>query len=198
MSYSPAVSSYAVNGTTGHLIVTYDNGATQDIGSVVGATGATGATGAVGATGATGSAGVSVTGAAINSSGQLVLTLSNGSTINAGAAVALAGFHVINKTASFNVVASDFVANNITYYRISAGAASVVVGVDASLFVGSYIRLKRIDNVALNTVTIQTANNNELMDSVLSELEGGFVSRDLFAVNSTTLDVVGAGDALWA
>ena len=42
MSYSLAISSFAINGTTGHLIVNYVNGTSTDLGLVVGAAGASG------------------------------------------------------------------------------------------------------------------------------------------------------------
>lgn len=59
-------------------------GATGMTGSA-GPTGAQGPKGDKGATGATGPQGVSVTDADINSAGELMLTMSNGTTINAGA-----------------------------------------------------------------------------------------------------------------
>lgn len=87
-----------INGS-GHLILTLSNNSTVDAGLVKGSDGGTGATGPTGATGSTGAkgdtgntgstgsqgiAGVSVTSAAVNGPGHLILTLSNGSTVDAG------------------------------------------------------------------------------------------------------------------
>lgn len=83
------VSITAANIVSGNLVLTFSNTTTLDVGNVVGPTGATGATGsagptgATGATGAQGNPGVSVTAANVQS-GNLVLTLSNSATIDAG------------------------------------------------------------------------------------------------------------------
>jgi len=107
------ISNAAVNGS-GHLIITTTDGSTIDAGYVVGATGAqgpagadgaqgpkgdtgpqgpqgikgdtgaTGATGAQGPAGPAGADGVGITNAIVDISGNLVLTKSNGATINAG------------------------------------------------------------------------------------------------------------------
>ena len=83
----------------GELILTLSDNTQINVGVVVGATGPAGAAGADGAAGAagtngttgtngtngtTGTNGVSVTGANVNSNGNLILTLSDSSTINAG------------------------------------------------------------------------------------------------------------------
>ena len=67
----------------GNLILSYSNTSTQDVGSVTGPTGPQGNVGPTGNTGATGPQGISVTNAAL-SSDNLILTLSNASTIDAG------------------------------------------------------------------------------------------------------------------
>lgn len=77
----------AVVDSSGNLILTKTDGAIVNAGLVKGAAGVQGATGAQGPQGATGTQGISITGAAVNGSGQLVLSLSNGSTINAGSTV---------------------------------------------------------------------------------------------------------------
>ena len=69
--------------SAGNLLLTYSNTSTQNVGSVQGPQGDTGATGPTGNTGATGPQGVSVNSAAL-SSDNLILTLSNSSTIDAG------------------------------------------------------------------------------------------------------------------
>jgi hypothetical protein len=81
----------AVVDINGNLILTKTDGSNVNVGQVKGTKGDAGETGATGANGATGATGVSVTGATVNGSGELVLTLSNGSTINAGSSVGPAG-----------------------------------------------------------------------------------------------------------
>jgi hypothetical protein len=73
--------------SSGDLILTKQDSSTVNAGNVVGPQGATGATGPQGPQGSTGSTGVGVAGAAVNGSGQLVITLTDGSTVNAGSSV---------------------------------------------------------------------------------------------------------------
>jgi hypothetical protein len=76
----------AVNGS-GELILTKQDNSTINAGSVIGPQGSTGATGAQGIKGDTGSqgpAGLSVSGAAVNGSGRLIITRSDSSIIDAG------------------------------------------------------------------------------------------------------------------
>ncbi len=80
------VSSATVNGS-GQLVLTKQDGSTITAGNVVGPTGATGATGPQGPQGDTGAQGIGVSGAVVNGSGQLVITLTDGSTVNAGSSV---------------------------------------------------------------------------------------------------------------
>ena len=68
---------------SGNLLLTYSNTSTQNLGDIRGPTGNTGAQGPTGSAGATGPQGVSVNSAAL-SGDNLVLTLSNSATINAG------------------------------------------------------------------------------------------------------------------
>jgi hypothetical protein len=81
----------AIVDITGNLILTKSNGSTINAGQVKGVKGDTGEAGATGATGATGAQGISVTSATVNGSGHLILTLSNGTTIDAGSSVGPAG-----------------------------------------------------------------------------------------------------------
>lgn len=80
------VSSATVNGS-GQLVLTKQDGSTINAGSVVGPTGATGATGPQGPQGDTGDTGVGISGAAVNGSGRLIITLTDGSTVDAGSSV---------------------------------------------------------------------------------------------------------------
>jgi hypothetical protein len=83
------VSSAVVNGS-GNLILTKQDGTTINAGTVVGPkgdTGETGATGAQGVTGSTGAAGVGISTAAVNGSGNLIITKTDNSTIDAGSVV---------------------------------------------------------------------------------------------------------------
>ena len=83
------VQSATINGSD-ELVLTMSDASTINAGSVVGPQGATGATGPQGATGTQGPqgpAGVDVSSATINGSDELVLTLSDASTVNAGSVV---------------------------------------------------------------------------------------------------------------
>lgn len=77
------VQSATINGS-GHLILTLTDGTVVDCGNAKGAKGDKGDKGDTGATGADGEDGISVTGASINTSGHLIITLSNGTTVDAG------------------------------------------------------------------------------------------------------------------
>lgn len=80
------ISSATVNGS-GQLVLTKQDGSTVNAGNVIGPKGDTGNTGPQGPQGSTGSTGVGVAGAVVNGSGQLVITLTDGSTVNAGSSV---------------------------------------------------------------------------------------------------------------
>jgi hypothetical protein len=113
----------AVVNAAGNLIVTLSDGSTINAGRVVGPSGPSGPAGTSGggATGQTGAAGVSVTNATINSSGQLILTLSNGGTINAGVVSGGAGnvtasqiYQALNITEAQWLAISGLSAMNLT------------------------------------------------------------------------------------
>lgn len=76
--------------TGANLIITLSDSSTIDAGNVVGPTGATGpqgptgATGSAGSDGADGADGVSISSATVNGSGNLILTLTDTSTVDAG------------------------------------------------------------------------------------------------------------------
>ena len=83
------VSSATVDGS-GNLILTKQDGTTINAGNVVGPkgdTGATGATGLKGDTGSTGAAGVGISTVAVNGSGNLIITKTDNSTVDAGSVV---------------------------------------------------------------------------------------------------------------
>lgn len=69
----------------GELVLTYSNGQTANLGTVIGAKGEKGDAGAAGQDGQDGQNGVGISRAEINAENELVLTLSNGHSINLGA-----------------------------------------------------------------------------------------------------------------
>ncbi len=71
----------------GQLVLTKQDSSTVNAGTVIGPKGDTGNTGPQGPQGSTGSTGVGVAGAVVNGSGQLVITLTDGNTVNAGSSV---------------------------------------------------------------------------------------------------------------
>lgn len=81
-----AITGPSSSGLVDTYTITYTDGTSTTFDVTNGAQGATGATGATGAQGPAGNDGISVTGAAIDSSGHLILTLSSGGTIDAGVA----------------------------------------------------------------------------------------------------------------
>lgn len=87
----PAGRSVAAGGaaidSNGNLQITLTDGTILSAGNVVGPQGATGAAGPTGATGAAGAAGLSITSGTVNSSGRLILTKSDASTIDVGSVV---------------------------------------------------------------------------------------------------------------
>jgi len=80
------ITTATVNGT-GKLIITKTDSTTVDAGSVVGPTGATGATGAQGPQGATGATGLGIYSVVVDGSGNLQVTLTDATTVNAGSTV---------------------------------------------------------------------------------------------------------------
>ena len=85
--------------TAGELVITYTNGQQTNLGCVIGADGkdgAAGATGMPGQNGADGKDGISITNSVINTSGELVITYSDGTTANLGKVVGANGKDGIN------------------------------------------------------------------------------------------------------
>jgi hypothetical protein len=77
--------------TGGNLIIILDDGTSVDVGTVVGATGPTGAAGATGSQGATGPTGVGVSGVFLSASGNLIITLTDGSSGDLGYIIGATG-----------------------------------------------------------------------------------------------------------
>ncbi len=75
----------------GELILVFSEGEPVNLGKVVGAKGEKGDTGVAGATGEAGKNGVSITGAEINASGELVISFSQGNPVNLGVVVGAKG-----------------------------------------------------------------------------------------------------------
>ena len=80
------ITTATVNGS-GRLIITKTDSTTVDAGSVVGPTGAQGTVGAQGPQGATGATGLGIYSVVVDGSGNLQVTLTDASTINAGSTV---------------------------------------------------------------------------------------------------------------
>jgi hypothetical protein len=80
------ISSAAVD-SNGQLVLTKQDGSIINAGSVIGPAGATGATGSQGPQGDTGDTGIGIAGAVVNGSGRLIITLTDGSTVDAGSSV---------------------------------------------------------------------------------------------------------------
>ena len=110
-----------------NLIITLSNNATINVGTVVGTTGATGNTGSQGIQGATGNTGVGISTASIVS-GNLIITLSNTSTINTGTVVGTAGangattFSALTDVAGLTV--DKFYLPAITKLTVTASGSS--------------------------------------------------------------------------
>jgi hypothetical protein len=81
-----SVMSGTVN-ASGHLIITKTDGTTIDAGSVLGPQGIQGTQGIQGIQGLTGSAGLGITSTTVNGSGHLIVTRSDGSTLDAGSVI---------------------------------------------------------------------------------------------------------------
>ena len=80
------ITTAAVNGS-GNLIITKTDSSTVDAGSVIGPKGDTGSTGAQGPQGSTGPAGLGIYSVVVDGDGNLQVTLTDASTINAGSTV---------------------------------------------------------------------------------------------------------------
>ena len=80
------ITTAAVNGS-GNLIITKTDSSTVDAGSVIGPTGSTGSAGAQGPQGSTGPAGLGIYSVVVDGDGNLQVTLTDASTINAGSTV---------------------------------------------------------------------------------------------------------------
>ena len=77
----------SANVTNGHLMLTFsDSAVAQDLGDITGPQGAAGPAGQNGTNGTNGVDGVGISTATIDASGHLILTLTNGNTIDAGSA----------------------------------------------------------------------------------------------------------------
>jgi len=159
---SDGVGVTSVNLVGGNLVFAYSNTSTQDVGNIQGPTGAqgiqgdTGATGPQGATGATGATGpqgpagndgTNVTSGTVNGSGNLILTLSDASTIDAGNVRGADG--AVDQTLSLG-------GNVITI----SGSGSTV---DLTSLLGAYVNT---DSQALtlsgNTLSISGGNSVDL------------------------------------
>jgi hypothetical protein len=158
---------------TGHLILTLSDGTTIDAGVAKGADGTgTGGTGE-GVPGPAGADGVSVTGAAIDTNGHLILTLSTGATIDAGVAVGPKGDTGAIGPSGTNGVSITGAAINGTGHLIltlSSGAT-----VDAGTAIGPPGDAGPAGDTGANGVSVTGATINGTGHLVLSLSSGGTI-----------------------
>lgn len=161
-----SVTNASVN-ASGYLIITLSNGLTVNTGYVVGPQGTTGPEGPEGPQGPTGPSGVSITNVAIDGNQHLIVTLSDGSTIDAGS-VSSGSFDVITITSQTgNFSASDIVKlqkentrliyNNIVYTNaVNNGTTLYYKG---TYFGSGYVRYESVFVITISNgyYTRQTA-----------------------------------------
>lgn len=151
-----SVTGASINGS-GHLILTLSSGGPIDVGYVIGPEGDQGppgndgTDGTDGAPGADGTDGVSITGAVVNGSGDLIISLSTGGTVNAGNVIGPVGpdgdpgadgVSITGATVdgSYNLILSLSTGGTINagYVRGPAGAGSGDVIGPASSTTGNF------------------------------------------------------------
>jgi len=169
--------------STDDLVITLSNASTINAGNVRGPIGLTGATGATGNTGPAGNDGTNVSTATVNGSGNLILTLSDASTIDAGNVKGQDG--AVDQTL-------DLTGNVLT---ISGSNSSV----DFTTVLGSFHATNtdaQTLSISGNTITISGSSSSVDLTSALGNVSGGGgsgiadlsgnVISDLGDVSSTT------------
>lgn len=108
---------------SGHLLVQYTTGTILDLGNVKGGTGAQGAQGLPGAPGAAGTPGIGISNVAINTSGHLIVTYTNGTTQDAG---------LLNASAPVNNAQAVFAPTGLAFPSLTIGLKSAPLTVTLS------------------------------------------------------------------
>jgi len=119
------ITTAAVNGS-GNLIITKTDSSTVDAGSVIGPKGDTGSTGAQGPQGATGPAGLGIYSVVVDGSGNLQVTLTDASTINAGSTVGPQGPQGAAGPAGRSVADSGVVVDAGGYLQVTLSDGSTI------------------------------------------------------------------------
>ena len=119
------ITTAAVNGS-GNLIITKTDSSTVDAGSVIGPKGDTGTTGAQGPQGSTGPAGLGIYSVVVDGSGNLQVTLTDASTINAGSTVGPQGPQGAAGPAGRSVADSGVVVDAGGYLQVTLSDGSTI------------------------------------------------------------------------
>ena len=119
------ITTAAVNGS-GNLIITKTDSSTVDAGSVIGPTGAQGTTGAQGPQGSTGPAGLGIYSVVVDGDGNLQVTLTDASTINAGSTVGPQGPQGAAGPAGRSVADSGVVVDAGGYLQVTLSDGSTI------------------------------------------------------------------------
>jgi len=119
------ITTAAVNGS-GRLIITKTDSSTVDAGSVIGPQGATGTTGAQGPQGSTGATGLGIYSVVVDGSGNLQVTLTDASTINAGSTVGPQGPQGAAGPAGRSIADSGVVVDAGGYLQVTLSDGSTI------------------------------------------------------------------------
>lgn len=144
---------------------------------------------------------LSVVSAAVQS-GNLILTLNNGATLNAGYVMGAAGasgdlFTPIAKTASFTPAASEVTGSATPVYVINAASAAAVATIDAAILWNPTtsqslaVMVKRDPaDTSTNTVTVAPKSGQTLENSTTGLTEPAYFSYTVIAISATKLVIV--------
>jgi len=119
------ITTAAVNGS-GRLIITKTDSTTVDAGSVIGPTGAQGTAGAQGPQGSTGATGLGIYSVVVDGDGNLQVTLTDASTINAGSTVGPQGPQGAAGPAGRSVADSGVVVDAGGYLQVTLSDGSTI------------------------------------------------------------------------
>lgn len=144
---------------------------------------------------------LSVTSAAVQS-GNLILTLNNGTTLNAGYVMGAAGasgdlFSPISKTAAFTPAASEVTGSATPVYVVNATSAALTATVDPAILWNATtsqslaVCIKRDPtDVSGNVVTVAPKSGSKLENSTAGLTEPAFFSYTIIATSPTTLIII--------
>lgn len=167
IQYTAAVSiDDAFVNTDGDLILTYTDSTTDNVGSVIGPAGPQGATGATGSQGPAGEIGVGVFAADVNTNGDLIITLTDATVINAGYVVGPQGSTGLQRTTG--VTTSSYQATSLDYYIGVNYAGIVTITLPDSPSTGKTIIVKDESGqagYANRYIEIVPGNTNDFIDN---------------------------------